>query len=168
MKLRTVYYDTNKESWCVPLTKGHVALIDEDDVERVSKYNWYSMKGKHTHYGAVKFAELSTTLHRFVLGAEKDQKVDHKNGDGLDNRKANLRFCSYGQNNANSRKVAKCASIYKGVTFDDTASFKWKARLYKDGKQKVLGRFATEQEAALAYNRAAVEVYGEFAKVNQL
>ena len=167
MKLREVYYSEELSSWCVPLTKGRFALIDEEDVDRVSQYNWYVGKGKHTHYAHHKSKE-SFLLHRFVTNAPDDVQVDHINSNGLDNRKTNLRFCNNGQNSAASRKRQGTRSKYRGVVFDSTASCKWKARVYDNGKQIVLGRFSSEEEAALAYNKAALERYGEFARINVL
>lgn len=166
MRLRKAYYSEALESWCVPLTMGDVTLIDEQDVELVSQYNWYSQTGKRTRYAANKNKERLLLLHRLILG--DCEAIDHINGDGLDNRRSNLRVCSLTENNRNTRKRENTRSQYKGVVFDNSASNKWKARVYKDGKQIVLGRFSTEEEAAVAYNKAAVIHYGEFANINSL
>lgn len=166
MRLRKAYYSEALESWCVPLTKGDVALIDEQDVDLVSQYNWYSQTGNNTKYAANKSKASSILLHRLILG--DCDTADHINGDGLDNRRTNLRSCSTAENNKNTRKRTSCRSKYKGVVFDDSAINKWKARIYNDGRQIVLGRFSTEEEAAFAYNEAATLHHGKFANLNLL
>jgi hypothetical protein len=115
-------------------------------------------------------------MHREILGLKRQggraQQADHANGDGLDNRRCNLRICSSAQNNANKKKWTG-ASSYKGVSWS-ASRCRWMAQLgaglHASGKQAVrfLGRFRTQEEAAYAYNQAALNQYAEFAVLNQL
>ena len=101
-------------------------------------------------------------MHRLVLGAEGDQIVDHVNGNGLDNRRANLRFASRSTNAANSSKRSSNRK-YKGVYKNGTG---WSASLTHSGKNVHLGTYRSEEMAALAYDIYAVQVWGEFARTN--
>jgi hypothetical protein len=95
----------------------------------------------------------------------QDVFVDHINGNGLDNRKSNLRICTHQQNCENSRKRKKSFSKYKGVYWSKNAK-KWVAQITIDGKSKHLGYFELEEDAAAAYDKAAVKYFGEFACLN--
>jgi hypothetical protein len=102
-------------------------------------------------------------MHREVLG-DPQGVVDHINGDTLDNRRANLRVASYSGNNRNTRKRQGCSSRFKGV---DRHRGAWRARITPPGgRQVTLGHFASELEAALAYNAHARRLFGEFARLN--
>lgn len=108
-------------------------------------------------------------LHRIIMDVyDPDILVDHKDGDSLNCTDENLRTCNHTENNWNSRKrTSNTTSKYKGVAFDKVAGM-WKARFYAYKKQICLGYFHSEEEAALAYNAKALEVAGEFAKVNDV
>ena len=102
-------------------------------------------------------------MHRVILSLEQgDSAVDHKNGDGLDNRKTNLRLATPSQNNMNKLGRRGSTSKYKGVSLCGGGSKKWRARIKHDS----LGRFENEVEAALAYDEKAQQIFGEFAKLN--
>jgi hypothetical protein len=108
-------------------------------------------------------------MHRAVMNAKKGELVDHKDGNGLNNQKSNLRLCTNRQNLANSQK-ARGKSRFKGVYWN-TARGKWQAQIgagFRNGKLAVeyLGRFENEEEAARAYDRRAFELHGEFAVLN--
>ena len=107
----------------------------------------------------------SIYMHRQLTGAVKGQEVDHINGDKLDNRLCNLRLCTSQQNKYN-RKSSWGSSKFKGVTFNKRAK-KWAANI-KDNKYMFLGYFEKEEEAALAYNREAARLHGEFALLNEV
>jgi hypothetical protein len=107
-------------------------------------------------------------MHRVILGLPpKNPHVDHKNHDRLDNRRSNLRIVTQAQNNTNRRKRAGTSSRFKGVTWSKPRQ-KWEAQIQVDGWHRMLGRFATEEEAARAYNQAALAAWGEFAFLNEV
>ena len=105
------------------------------------------------------------SLHRLILGAKEGQMVDHINGDTLDNRRCNLRLVTPSQNMMNKKKglTKKSTSIYKGVDFHKG---KWRVRIKKDRKNCADLRCSTEIEAALEYNKLALAIHGEYAKLN--
>lgn len=153
----------NTSTTLIPLTRGLYALIDTEDAERVNAYKWNA----RCDGGRLTYATSGTCpeayLHRYIMNAQTGQVVDHINGDQLDNRKANLRVCTIGENSRNRKNYRKDA--YKGVSLrKDTG--KWRARLNSGGKCYFLGYFKTPEEAALAYDRAALEHFGEFARLN--
>ena len=102
-------------------------------------------------------------MHRVIAGAERGQKVDHINRDPLDNRRVNLRLCSQHQNLLNKPGNPEALSPYKGVSWHKYA---WVARITLNRKTKWLGYFRSQEEAALAYDEAAREIFGEFALLN--
>ena len=99
------------------------------------------------------------------MNCPSDMIVDHINGDTLDNRKQNLRICTQSGNCMNRRKGANKTSIYKGVTFLKSKK-RWMAQIKTKGNRKPLGTFKTEDKAAIAYNIAAIKMFGEFARPN--
>jgi len=104
-------------------------------------------------------------MHRLLLGTLPGLEPDHINGDGCDNRRCNLRFCTHSQNIMNKRKRLGCSSIYKGVSWRK-ARRKWAAYIRVDGRLKHLGYFGDESEAARAYDKEARKHFKEFAKPN--
>jgi hypothetical protein len=148
----------------IPLTQGKVAIVDDEDYPRLSQFKWYYIQDGQTGY-AVRGRRPRIWMHRVILGIT-DGDTDHQNGNGLDNRKENLRPCNRSQNCANRRKLHGAASKFKGVY---RSGSNWIARLQKRGTgRKSLGTFKTEQEASRAYNQAAKETYGEFALLNEV
>lgn len=108
-------------------------------------------------------------MHRLILDAPAGRDVDHANMNGLDNRRVNLRLASHSQNAANQRKCRKkTLSRYKGIYYYRRRKRPWCAQIKVRGRNKHLGYFETEEEAALAYNRAALEHFGKFARLNQI
>jgi len=145
--------------WRVPLNHDKFALIDDEDYQLVSQYRWRWFEGRNQAITTLKYP-VSITMHRFILNAPKGSEVDHKNGNGLDNRRANIRICTRSENMRNRR-------AWK-LKPDSGSSAKGVQRL-ADGRYQAhitLGTFETEQEAAEAYNRAAQAVFGEFARLN--
>lgn len=142
----------------IPLSRGKVALVDAEDFDRVNTSRWscqpngkkeYALRGVRQPDGSYR----SELMHRFILNAPPGVLVDHVNGDGLDNRRANLRLCSPSENNANKRVRGTSRS----------RSGKWVARVKKDGVLHWLGTFADEAEAAEAYRVARATLFGAFA-----
>lgn len=112
---------------------------------------------------------VKTYLHRELLGVQhagRSVEVDHVNGNKLDNRRENIRLCQRGLNNANRRKLRDGKqSKFRGVTWAKDKQ-RWQAQIGFRGKNIMLGRFKTEEEAARAYDKEARKLYGEFARPN--
>ena len=151
----------------VVLTKGLFALIDDDDVDRVYAHMWSvhtpRKDASSTNYAKACINGKMVSMHRFILNVTTGQVVDHINGDGLDNRKENLRIVTPNQNQHNRKPNA--GRQYKGITFVEKLN-KWRAGIKIDGKRKHLGCFVTAEEAAKAYDCAARKHRGHFAKLN--
>lgn len=149
----------------VTLTRGYVAIISATDAELVSKRLWCAYASGSRIYAqtATGSGNKKISLHRYILG-DPDGDVDHKNRNTLDNRRENLRICSRSENNAN-RPKRKSSGSYRGVY--RTGSGKWMARISDGtGAMDYIGSFFSEEEAATAYNSAAVARFGEFAELN--
>lgn len=154
--------------------KNIYALVDDEDFERISQISWYLdccgyAKSMKYISQRPKRKYIITYLHRFIMNAPKGKKVDHINHDPLDNRKQNLRLCKHSENLQNQKKrKGKHASKYKGVVLMKTYNLKkpWMARITKEFKPYHLGYFATQEEAARAYDIKAKELFGEFALFN--
>lgn len=168
----------NRRMKTIMLTKGYVATIDDEDYERVSQFNWYALVAKHKD-GSIKnvyaashkpkataYGNHTRYLHRFIMNLPSGRKpvVDHKDHDGLNNQKSNLRVCSQTQNLGNSRNIRKGkTSKFKGVSKTQRKKQPWLAQISLNGKVKNLGRFASEKSASEAYKLAAAKNFKEFA-----
>ena len=155
----------------IPLTQGKVAIVSDCDYEWLSQYKWQAMRGyKETFYAAhavrPKVGKRGYIyMHRLILDAPDGMQVDHVNGDGLDNRRQNLRLATNAENRRNTRIAANNTSGCKGVCWDKVEK-KWIAQIGINGRTRRIGRFDFLLDAALAYDRAAMAHYGEFANVN--
>ena len=148
----------------VKLTRGLVTIVDVEDLEFVSQWNWCSTRGRNTDYVCRKKRKI--WLHRVLLNAPAGMHVDHVNGNGLDNRRANIRLCTSGENRRNAQKQKVGSSIFKGVRkHKDGYRSPWQARIFID-KKRCAKSFPTEIEAALWYDEMAKEHFGEFANLN--
>lgn len=148
------------------------ALVDGNDTEKVLKLNWYLQKGQSGIYYALAILKSgkrkrTIRMHQLILPSPEGCHVDHKDRNGLDNRRTNLRIATPSQNHANQRNqiTRKRLSRYKGVTKNKQ---KWNASLVANGERRYLGVFGTEEEAAIAYNEAAKKCFGEFARINTI
>jgi hypothetical protein len=153
------------------LGEGRFTIVEPEDYYRFNNFHWTAKKAGDCFY-AIRFLNTPDSklkfilLHREIMKAPKGLVVDHKNNDGLDNRRVNLRLATRSQNNINRRQdKSKTLSRYVGVTFDKRRR-RWVARIYVNGKSKFLGSFESEIEAAKAYDAAAKKYYGEFARPN--
>jgi hypothetical protein len=147
----------------IPLTRGFVAVVDGDDADRVTAAGpWCAApngRNVYAHRRIVRDGKATTQgMHAFLTGFAR---CDHVNGDGLDNRRANLREATHGQNMANRRPQGPS---YKGIT--RRSDGRWQAQIQAARVHRHLGYFATPEAAAAAYDAAAVELFGEFARLN--
>ena len=170
----------------IHLTRGKISLIDNEDYEKVNQYKWYASpapgdtfyakrkiwipnnghltkQGKYIKNGQYK----SISLHRFIINAPYNKEVDHIDGDGLNNRRNNLRLCNHMENmrNVPVRKTSK--SGLKGVTWCKQTN-KWRVVIQDNKKYIHVGRFIEIEDAIKAYNNKAKELFGEFAYQNKL
>ena len=149
----------------LPLTQGRVAIVDDEDFERLSQYRWrYNVYAKRSLPRAAGQPQKAMYLHREIMQPPAGMEVDHINGDRLDNRRSNLRVCTRAENQAN-RKAQAGSSRYKGVSLWKRHK-RYAAGLSVDGKWQHLGWFDDEVAAARAYDEAAVRYRGEFARTN--
>jgi HNH endonuclease len=137
---------------------GKFALVDDEDFDLVNSFNWYLSGSYPVRSLGKRPNRTKISMHRFLMNTPVDKVTDHINGNGLDNRKSNLRICTISENTINSKKSINKSSKYKGVSFINP----WRAYIGR----KILGHFKTEKEAAEAYNKAAKELYFDFARLN--
>ncbi len=154
----------------IGLTQGKVALVDDLLCAYLLQFPWYAFKNGHHWYALCKFKEngrwRNLYMHRVILGVGEGVHVDHWDGNGLNNTRLNLRVATKSQNNWNSNKRQNSTSSqYKGVHWD-RSSGKWLAQIRQYSERMYLGAFEIEGDAAMAYNRAAIERFGEFARLN--
>lgn len=153
----------------VTLTNGLVAHVDPEDVTLISGYVWRSQQDRRTHYARAVIPGTRVRkifMHVLLMGKREGFEVDHADGNGLNNRRSNLRWATNGQNAANLHtKKTGCTSRFRGV-FKWAKSPGWGAQVRKDGKTYYLGTFAVEEDAARAYDAKAKELHGEFASLN--
>jgi hypothetical protein len=160
----------------IKLNKSEVAFVDDDMANEINKNKWAILKGgkDKSYVYAVRRKRVGgkrehILMHRQIMGLKKGDNfdIDHINHNGLDNRKCNLRVCSRSQNQHNRKSSINSSSIYKGVSWDKDRSM-WRATIADNSTDFQLGRYLTEIEAAEAYNRKAIELFGEFAFLNNL
>ena len=153
----------------IHLTKGKVAIVDDTDFEGLSQWKWHAKLSCGLWYAAraVTMAgrKITIRMHRLITNASDGMEVDHIDGDGLNNLRQNLRIVTRNQNRFNSRVRVDNTSGYKGVSLNKRTG-RWVAWIGYYGKHKNLGYFATPEMAAQAYDAAARELFGEFARLN--
>ena len=149
------------------LSQGEVAVVDEEDFDYLNQWKWCVLKVEKLCYAVRSIKGSVVLMHRQLLDVPKGEEIDHRDGDGLNNCRSNLRTCNHQQNHYNLRNQINTSSIYKGVYWDKDRS-RWRVSLKVEGKVKRLGRFKDEVLAALAYNKAATKYHGEYARLNIL
>lgn len=147
----------------IPLTQGFVTIVDEADYDWLLNWPW---KWHYHNRGYVQDSR-GRLMHRIILNPEPHQVTDHINHNKLDNRRENLRICLQSDNVKNTKGRAIRISKYKGVHLQ-RKNKKWVASININKKRKHLGCFSSQEDAANAYNLAAIEYFGEFAHLNQI
>lgn len=155
----------------IPLTQGKYALVDDEDYERVINYPyaWTALKSYNTFYATShecnKKRRSSISMHRFIMDVQDSRKLDHRNTNGLDNRKFNLRFATEIQNAQNQNIQKDYSSKYKGVYWNKQTG-KWQTQIRLNTKLIYLGGYDNEIVAAWTYDQMAKELFKEFARLN--
>jgi hypothetical protein len=155
----------------IPLTKGQFALVDDEDFEWLNQWKWlyggrrYAARNTHFRDEDGKRHTKVIWMHREIIKTPASLKTDHINGNGLDNRKSNLRVVTQQQNTWNLTKPSHNTTGYKGVYW---RANRWEAAIHKNNKKYHLGRFTKLKEAIVAYNNASLKFFGEYAKPNQI
>lgn len=154
----------------IELSKGHQAIIDDEDYEYLNQFKWH-FDGRYaarTIWNKETKKESKVYMHRIIIESDGNLKVDHINNNKLDNRKSNLRIVTDYENARNqSTQKRKKSSRYKGVCFVKDKN-KFKAYIKTNGKLIHLGYSDDEKECALLYNKKALELFGEFSKLNEI
>lgn len=152
----------------IPLTQGKVAIVDDEDFITVAIFKWFAHKQskaktfyaeRNIHVAIGRRKPLA--MHVYLMDPPDGYQVDHIDGDGLNNRRDNLRICRCSQNQGNARIRKDCSSGVKGVSKN---SGKWRARIQVNPKRMELGRYSTIDDAAKAYADAAAKYFGELAR----
>lgn len=154
----------------IPLTQGEFAIVDAEDYDRLSQYKWLTKRNCSWVYAArvtsrkVGPQQRTIWMHREILNAPKGMMCDHKDHNGLNNCKSNLRLCTSSQNQQN-QKARRTSSAYKGVSRRKNRN-RWTAQICFRYARIYLGCFDNQMDAAIAYDRKAAELFGEFACLN--
>ncbi len=154
----------------IPLPGGHVLLVDVADLRLALGHTWAAKKNRHVFYAAAarrvgKGSPRTVYLHNLLMRPERGFIVDHRDGDGLNNRRTNLRISTPTQNQQNARPRINKLSAYKGVT-RCKGSKAWRAQIKVNKVLIVIGTYESEIDAAYAYDEAASRHFGDFARVN--
>lgn len=148
----------------IKLTQGKFALVDDADFEWLNQWKWYCEPHGKTFYAVrrsfIDGKKQTIRMHRLIMNAPDNMLVDHKMGNGLDNRRSELRLCTDTQNKYNRGK-SKNKTGFKGAYWQKQIG-RWYSRIRVNGKDKYLGTFSTAEQAAEAYKIAAIKYHGEF------
>lgn len=142
----------------IKLTQGKVAIVDDKDYEYLSQFKWH---WKSNNYAARESSRKTIFMHREIMKPQDGMLIDHIDGNGLNNQRNNLRICNKSQNGMNRQN--NTGRQFKGVY---PVGKKFVARIQVDGENKYIGTYETQDEAARAYDRAAIDLFGRFAKTN--
>lgn len=153
----------------IPLRDEYETLIDDEDFNLVNQRKWYlhiDKTGPNLFYVLSSPGGQTMSMHRLIMGCAKGdgKQIDHIDGNGLNNQKNNLRFCT-GSQNCMNRTYANNTSQYKGVTWKK-ANQKWCAQIMMGGRKKHIGLYEKKEDAAKAYDQMAFQIFGKFARLN--
>ncbi len=155
----------------IELIHGHKTLIDDEDFEYLSQWNWTMFSVGDSHYACRYSKRKKILMHRVIMEADMGQEVDHRNGSGLDNQRINLRLCTHAENMRNRKLNKNSTSGYKGVIpYRCRGILKdaWEVKIKCEGTDIGLGVFHDPLEAAYVYDQAAIQLHGDFASLNIL
>lgn len=157
----------------IPLTQGQYAVVDAQDSALLAAYRWTALRSNNTWYAKSHSGGKTIYMHRLILFGEEEsgetRKADHRNGNGLDNRRENLRPVTHSQNMRNTvGRRATRRSEYKGVSVRKNSPKPYRACIHIDGEQKHLGYFDSEWLAGHVYDLAAKKFFGPFARTNSI
>jgi len=155
----------------IVLTQGKVALVDDEDFSYLNQYKWYAVKAEGRYYARRALPKVGEKqdhilMHQALLKCPKGKETDHVDGNGLNNKRGNIRPCNHHENLMNKKGHGK-TSIFKGVSKRKTLR-RFRAQIELNGKSIHLGYFDTAIEAAIAYNETAKKLFGEYAKLNEV
>ena len=151
----------------IPLSQGKFAKVDDCDYDRISKHKWSVSVSCAIRMSYVTGKAKSVLMHREIMSTPDGMETDHINGDRLDNRRANLRICTHGENQQNRRAKIWGGSGYKGVCWI-TKDKKWRAQIKVGGRVVYIGQYDNPKDAAIAYNKEAEKYFGEYARLNNI
>jgi hypothetical protein len=165
VKRHAVTQPLSKSYRIIPLTQGQDAIVDVEDFEWISRWNWNAHWDHHAKcfYARRQQSGKTIMMHREIMHLKIGQLADHKNGNSLDNRKQNLRLATVSQNTANTKNKSENSSGYRGVSRHGK---RWRAVVVHHGRYISIGTFATREMAARAYDQIAQKMFGEFAHLN--
>jgi hypothetical protein len=151
----------------IQLTQDKVALVDDEDFEYLNQFKWYAKKCKYTFYAVRAIThnkkQITTPMHRVILNTPTNMEVDHNDHNGLNNQRLNINNCTHRENRCNKRVFTKGSSIYRGVRISRN---QFRATIKFHNKSINLGSFKSEIEAALVYDKKAIELQGIYAILN--
>ena len=156
----------------IQLTKGKVAIVDDEDFEYLNQWKWYAHKTNTLNFYAERSMRINgkktfILMHRVIMNTDKHLVVDHINGNGLDNTKLNLRNCTNSENIRNRKISSNNTSGYKGFHYNIRDNM-WRSTIRINNKRLHIGNFIDITDAAKAYNEAAIKFHGEFARLNEI
>jgi len=154
----------------IQLTKGKITLVDNDDYEYLNQFNWYAADGANTYYARRQIRiggnkRITYHMHREILNVPDGLETDHRDGNGLNNQRYNLRICTHSQNSMNRIYGRKNRDGYRGIFWHDKSKL-WVARITINKKYRYLGYYKRKEVAAIVYDLFARYYFGEFANPN--